>query len=281
MEDENIFAFFTLFTFGIVVGGGFLVFSFKLSSLYIQFMAFKLMGKNPFRYIDPVPKSLEPYQERILISHFAYYRNMPPRMQGIFRNRLAKFMQAKSFETRQGIEMTEEIKVLVSACAIQLTFGLADYKLSHFDRILIYPEAYYSRITKRFHKGEVNARGLVVLSWQDFKEGYSEPHDNLNLGLHEFAHALFISYQKNQHDCINFDYYYQQWRDIGDREFFKMRGRKENYLRSYGAVNLMEFFSVSVEHFFEAPNAFKENLPELYDVLSKFLGQDPCKWVKA
>ncbi len=206
---------------------------------------------------------------------------MPEKLQKVFRNRVAKFMEIKTFETRQGMILSDKMKLMVSSSAVQLTFGLADYKLNPFHRILIYPEAYYSQITKKYHKGEVNANGMVVLSWQDFKQGYADPNDNLNLGLHEFAHALFIGYQKNRNDCINFDFYYKKWREVGDREFFKMRGRKENYLRQYGSVNLMEFFSVSVEHFFEAPNAFQENLPELYDVLSKFLGQDPRKWVKA
>jgi hypothetical protein len=30
----------------------------------------------------------------------------------------------------------------------------------------------------------------IVFSWKDFLEGYEYHNDNLNLGLHEFAHAI-------------------------------------------------------------------------------------------
>ncbi|MDQ3191052.1 MAG: zinc-dependent peptidase [Bacteroidota bacterium] len=279
--EENVFGFiFGALTFLLFILV-FIILGVKIAALSFQYFLFNLLGTNPFRHFEFKTKNMEPSHERILLNNFKYYKSMPRDLQPVFKNRVAKFIESKSFETRQKITLNDEMKVLVSACAVQLTFGLADYRFLHFERILIYPEAYYSTITKKFHKGEVNSRGLIVLSWRDFKAGYSDPHDNLNLGLHEFAHALFINFQKNKIDCMNFERYYQHWRDIGDREFFKMRGRKQNYLRQYGATNLMEFFSVSVEHFFEAPNAFKQNLPELYKVLSRFLAQDPTKWMKA
>jgi MtfA peptidase len=283
MEDtiNGISLFFFLLITLIMVVWGFYVIIVKTFILTFEFAAFKIYGSNPFRYLEARPRELAPFQQHTLHKYFEYYRNMPPQLQRVFRSRLAKFMRSKTFETRQELELKEEMKIMISACAIQLTFGLSDFRLNFFKRIMIYPEAYYSRITKQYHKGEVNANGLIVFSWKDFLAGYSNPHDNLNLGLHEFAHALFINYQKNHSNCINLDSYYSEWRRVGDAEFFKMRGRKENYLREYGSVNLMEFFAVCVEHFFETPHAFKSQLPELYQTLSKFLAQDPSKWVKA
>ena len=278
--EEIIRIIITLFTF-LLIMLGLIILVIKTASFSFQYFIFNLLGTNPFRYFDFNSKTLNYSSERTLLAKCDYYKNMPSQLQPIFKSRLVKFMESKSFEPRKGIIMTDEIKVLVSACAIQLTFGLADYRLRHFERILIYPEAYYSTITKKFHKGEVNARGLIVLSWEDFLDGFSNPHDNLNLGLHEFAHALFINYQKNKNDCMNFDTYYSQWREVGDREFFKMRRSENNYLRKYGLTNLMEFFAVSVEHFFEAPNALRQNHTALYHVLSKFLAQDPSKWMKS
>ncbi|MCB9336447.1 MAG: zinc-dependent peptidase, partial [Flavobacteriales bacterium] len=44
---------------------------------------------------------------------------------------------------------------------------------------------------------------------------------------------------------------------------------------AYAATNMEEFFAVSVEHFFEAPDEFKVSLPDLYTQLSIMLNLDP------
>ena len=80
---------------------------------------------------------------------------------------------------------------MIASSAIQLTFGLPKINLKHFERILIYPDEYYSTINKQYHKGEVNPRlKAIVVSWKAFVAGYADPHDGINLGLHEMAHAL-------------------------------------------------------------------------------------------
>ena len=82
-----------------------------------------------------------------------------------------------------------------------------------FKRILIYPDQYYSTITHRYHKGEVNpAAQAIVLSWNNFLAGYARPDDSLNLGLHEMAHALEI---ENLIDNDEYDFLppaiWEQW----------------------------------------------------------------------
>lgn len=253
---------------------------YRFFSFSINLFSFQLFGRDIFRYFEPFPANLPFSEESILIRHFQYYNILPSNLQNIFKSRLQKFINSKKFETRKGLILTEEMKILISASAIQLTFGLRQYQLPNFKRIIIYPEQYYSLITKKYHKGEANARGLIVLSWKDFKQGYTEPYDNLNLGLHEFAHALYIDFLRDKTDDMNFLSYYDEWRKIGDKEFFKLRDGTKNYLRTYGGTNLMEFFSVCIEHFFETPSEFKEKKPQLYPILSKLLGQDPSKWVK-
>ena len=260
--------------------GGIVMICYHFFSYSIDVFSFSLFGRDIYRYIDFFPARLTISEESVLIRNFQYYKSLPSNLQDIFKNRLKKFADSKTFETRKGLLLTEEMKILVSASAIQLTFGLRKYRLPDFKRIIIYPEQYYSLITKKFHKGEANAHGLIVLSWKDFKEGYIHSDDNLNLGLHEFAHALFISFLRDITEDMNFLSYYEEWRKIGDQEFFKLRKGENKYLRSYGGTNLMEFFSVCIEHFFETPKEFNENIPRLYQILVKLLGQNPKKWIK-
>ncbi len=237
------------------------------------------LGINPFKYFDPFPSKLNSVQENILRNHFEYYNALPEKLKPHFRSRLSKFIKSKTFIAKENIVITEEIKTLISASAIQLTFGLTKYKLPHFKHIIIYPEAYFSSYSNKMHKGETNVKGAVVFSWIDFKSGYANASDNINLGLHEFAHALLINFRKDYSPDINFGLYYNQWQEIGTEEFFKLKQGKK-YFRSYAKSNLMEFFAISIEHFFENPHQLKKNYPELFEVLKKLLGQNPCKWTK-
>ena len=137
--------------------------------------------------ILPVPQRFKD----ILLKYFPYYQRLSPENRSLFEKKLVRFLYRKRFIPRNVDEVTIEAKVLISASAVQLTFGLPDIYLRHFHTILVYPNDYYSSITKRYHKGEVNPLfGIIVLSWQSFVDGYIYPNDSFNVGLHEMAHAL-------------------------------------------------------------------------------------------
>ena len=80
---------------------------------------------------------------------------------------------------------------LLSATAIQVTFGFPRVYLSHFDKIYMFNDAYQSA-SGNYHYDEVNHQGSIILSWNNFVSGLSKVDDGLNLGLHEMAHALKI-----------------------------------------------------------------------------------------
>ena len=220
----------------------------------------------------PVPQN---YHD-ILKKYFPYYQTLSSENKNKFAERVAFFIYSKRFIPRNIDEVTLEAKVLIAATAIQLTFGLTDVYLQHFDKILVYPNDYYSSITKRFHKGEVNPRfGIIVLSWQSFVNGFVSTNDSINLGLHEMAHALRLEniihndeYQFFDESLINkFDEY--------AHALCNMEYSDDNFFRPYACANEHEFFAVAVENFFERPLEFRSAVPELYRILSKLLNQDP------
>jgi hypothetical protein len=127
------------------------------------------------------------------------------------------------------------------------------------------------------HKGETNTRGIIVLSWQDLKEGYSSPNDNFNLGLHEMAHALELQLLLNNDYDIFFGNYYDKWNLIARDEFENVEGERASFFRKYAGTNKREFFAVCIEYFFESGEEFREKLPEIYYHLSVLLNQDPLQ----
>lgn len=221
----------------------------------------------------PVPDQFR----QILEKYFLYYQKLSPENKIRFEKKLVKFLYTKRFIPRGIDEVTIEAKVLISASAVQLTFGLPDFYFEHFNKILVYPNDYYSSITKRYHKGEVNPRfGIIVLSWQSFVDGYIYPQDSFNVGLHEMAHALRLESIIRSEDYHFFDEELLEKLDAFAHDFCSHPEKDPNHIiRPYACTNVHEFFSVSVENFFERPQALKENVPELYNILLKLLNQDP------
>src|SRR5690606_15720152 len=75
--------------------------------------------------------------------------------------------------------------------ACMLSFGRKNYLYGLVESVLIYPQEFYSTANDAYHKGEFNPRHRVLaLSWKDFEHGYEITNDNLNLGIHEFMHAM-------------------------------------------------------------------------------------------
>lgn len=229
-------------------------------------------------WVLPVPQL---YKD-ILQKYFRYYQLLSPVNKTKFERKVCNFLYSKRFIPRNIDEVTIEAKVLIAASAVQLTFGLPNIYLQHFDKILVYPNEYYSSITKRYHKGEVNPRfGIIVLSWKNFVEGYSETNDSINLGLHEMAHALRLENIIHNEEYQFFDEELVNAFDDLARHICGDMASYANFFRPYACTNQHEFFSVAIENFFERSAQFKKQIPELYSILTRLLGQDPLKLAAA
>jgi MtfA peptidase len=209
------------------------------------------------------------------LQDFPYFQRLSAQGQNTFIDRVIVFMYNKEFEGREGLRITEQMKVLISAAAVQLTFGLERYMLGNIKKILIYPKTFFGSRGKEY-KGLTSVSGQMLLSWQDFREGYHYPNDRYNLGLHEMSHALQLNLYIGTGLDKHFGSYIDTWKDIAQKEFDKMQRHKEpSFLRAYAATNINEFFAVCIEHFFETPEEFRKALPDVYNHMVVLLNQNP------
>jgi len=228
---------------------------------------------------DPRNKRwLTPAQQAIVVKYFPYHDTLDPSGQERFERVTGRFLNDKEW-LGAGITVKEEMKVMISACAAQLLHGFDErITLTHFSRIVVHPEAYRSARKDRRHQGEVNPKaGVIRLSWPHFVQGYARSSDAHNVGLHEMAHALwFEDFIPNHEDGLLDAVLLEDWKILGDQESAAIKAGKPSLLRDYAATNQEEFFAVAVEYFFERSREFKEQLPELYALLSGLLRQDPA-----
>jgi Mlc titration factor MtfA (ptsG expression regulator) len=208
-----------------------------------------------------------------------YYTQLPYAQQKQFENRLSRFLTQKQFISRgENFEVTLPMQVHIASCAVQLTFGLGPVYFSHFKTILVYPDRYYSTINKTYHCGEVNPRGIIVLSWKDFESGYRNQTDGFNLGLHEMAHALHLEnvIRNYEYDFLDRQHL-QAWHQEATKEMAAQQLVPSVFLRDQACQNVHEFFAVCVESFFERSQEFNNAHPNLYQALSRLLQQDPAR----
>ncbi len=246
----------------------------------IAFLLGRLITKYQYEYFlnhtNLSATGIKPSQKSVLEKHFNFYKMLPPKSKKIFEYRVAKFISLKEYIPRNMNEVTEEMKVLIAASAIQLTFGLPKIFLKHFKYILVFPDDFFSPTNNVYHKGEVNPmKKVIVLAWRHFVEGYIED-EGINLGLHEMAHALQLeNIVENGEFGFLKDEDITKWQKLAAAEIEKMKSGEATFFRPYGSTNHAEFFSVAVENFFERPVEFNAYHQELYQVMTDLLNQDP------
>jgi MtfA peptidase len=227
--------------------------------------------------IFPIPIT---YRET-LNKYFNYYQRLSEKDKREFEQRMMHFLMTKKFIPRNFTTVTDEMKATIAATAVQLTFGLPSIYFLHFNKIVIYPDDYYSNITKRNHRGEVNpAFGIIVLSWRSFVDGFINPHNAINLGLHEMAHALRLGNLIRNEEFGFLDEEALAYFNQSAFELCNDPERSFQFFRAYACTNEHEFFSVAVENFFERPLDFRKNLPSLYQSMVTLLKQDPLNLLK-
>ena len=247
---------------------GFVFFFFRVFENWYAGRYDKPLYRHYFVY-----KKLTPQQISILENDFSFYPLLSKKEKRQFEHRVATFISEKKFIGRDGIQVTERMKVLIAAIGCMLSFGRKNYDYGLIQHILIYPDEFYSKINDALHKGEFNPYGkTLVLSWKDFEEGYQITNDNRNLGIHEFMHAMQLEARKSRDlDSTRFAKQFQNiLKQLTDKEV-KDKLDQTHYFRAYAFTNQYEFMAVLAEYFIESPKDFKSHFPKLYTYTQKLL----------
>lgn len=229
----------------------------------------------------------------ILLKNVAHYSYLNLEEKELLENLVQIFIAEKNFEACGGLEMTDEIRVIISAQAVLLVLGLPSFQYQQLESVLVYP----STVTIPTARESVFSSGMsiipdnqqvlglawqqgsVVLVWDAVRAGALHPERGHNVVYHEFAHILDM--RDGAADGTPELYtreMYKDWIQICSREYLQLkeqakRGRS-TLLDSYGAVSEAEFFAVATELFFDRPVKMKNEYPELYNILLHYYRQD-------
>lgn len=243
-----------------------IIFGYCYFMLYVVEIIYQRNFKEPLIVFGHfINKKISETDKSILRQNSPFYQKLKPKYKTYFEHRVATFIEKTEFSTRD-IALNSEMKLTIAAVYIQLTFGMKNYLNKLIQQVIIYPDIYLSTHTNEYYKGEFNPKlKTVVFSWSHFKEGIDIKNDNLNLGLHEFTHALhFATLKSDKPAHVLFNESLRNLFLSFSNENLRSDLLNSGFLREYAFENQYEFVAVLLEHFFESPEELKQNFPEVY-----------------
>lgn len=215
-------------------------------------------------------KNEQDYLHLFYTRNFSYYNLLDTDEKTKFIIRVINIRERNQLNISPEIKnRNSDIELLICAAFAQITFGYDDYEITSFNKIIINPNTFYSKLANHQVKGLTIGTGYIFYSWIDFLRGYKNKSDRINLALHELAHALYIDRFHNTEN-ENWD----SWETNANYVLKKDNNTLPEFFRTYGKTNLNEFWAVTVECFFEDPINFKKQYAYFYDATATILRQD-------
>ncbi len=214
-----------------------------------------------------------------LLERYDHFDRLPESLRREFENGIKVFLAEKRI-TGVGTEVTEELRLLVSASAVTLTLGWPRADWDVLTEVLLYPDDFDRDYAFGGEDlaGETHPWGTVILSAPALLESFDYGDDGFHVGLHEFAHLLDM--ERSEFDGMPTglpEVLRRDWAALAAREMDRLReGRSA--LDPYGADDPVEFFAVAVETFFEKPRELRRRHADLYAFLAEYFVQDPAAW---
>ncbi|HET9642935.1 MAG TPA: M90 family metallopeptidase [Burkholderiaceae bacterium] len=231
---------------------------------------------------------------RILRERVPLVARLPVDLQQRLKSSIQVFLAEKPFIGCAGLEVTDEMRVVVAAQACLLELHDRPRWFPGLRQILVYPSAF---VVERTHalgggvlqdrrealSGESWSRGQVVLSWDDALAGAADPDDGRNVVIHEFAHQL--DQQKGYASGVPLlrgRRRYRRWSTVFEQAWQSLRADldagRPTLLGEYAATEPAEFFAVASEVFFEQPHRMAADAPQVWHELLSFYRIDPTQW---
>jgi Mlc titration factor MtfA (ptsG expression regulator) len=202
------------------------------------------------------------------------------------------FLLDKRLTALPGVDLDDHGRLLLAAQAQLPLLELpeADWYRG-FHEIVLYPDDFISPQRYRDASGvehvwddersaEAWQQGPIILAWPGVQS--SGGWEGYNLVIHEFAHKLdMLTGDANGLPPLHSRMSVQAWAKAMQSAYDDLERQLDAHpdaatvLDPYAAENPGEFFAVTSEYFFSAPDLLNETYPQVYEQLKLFYRQDP------
>ncbi|MDD0842986.1 zinc-dependent peptidase [Pseudomonas sp. Gutcm_11s] len=202
------------------------------------------------------------------------------------------FLHHKRLTALPGVELNEADRLTLAAQAELPLLHLADLDwYQGFHEIVLYPDDFVSPQRHRDasgiehewddeRSGEAWHQGPVIMAWPGVQSGGG--WDAYNLVIHELSHKLdMLNGDANGLPPLHRDMRIGDWAGAMQAAYDEMNAALDanpeahTAIDPYAAENPAEFFAVTSEYFFTAPDLLQQAFPSVYQQLVGFYRQDP------
>jgi Mlc titration factor MtfA (ptsG expression regulator) len=202
------------------------------------------------------------------------------------------FLDRKQFHGVGGLEVTDEMALMIAAqaCLPVLRLGLNLY--DGFVGIVVHPDEVVAQrsvmdedgVVHEYEEnltGEAMSGGPLMLAWADVQDAAEAADWAYNVVIHEFAHVIDMAAGLADGvpplpDAAS----RERWIEVIDGAYEDfcalVDSGADTVVDPYGAEAVEEFFAVAVEAFFVASLPFRRESPAMYALLADYFRQDPA-----
>jgi Mlc titration factor MtfA (ptsG expression regulator) len=212
----------------------------------------------------------------------------------LLRERAVLFLQDKTLTALPGVELDDHARLLLAVQAQLPLLHLGDLNwYQGFHEIVLYADDFLSPQRYRDasgiehqwdgeHSGEAWQQGPIILAWSGVTA--SGGWEGYNLVIHELAHKLdMLNGDANGLPPLHGNMRVTEWAQAMQKAFDDLNRQldldeeAETAIDPYAAENPAEFFAVTSEYFFSAPDLLVQAYPDVYRQLRLFYRQDPLQ----
>ncbi|HEY0251934.1 MAG TPA: M90 family metallopeptidase [Kofleriaceae bacterium] len=228
---------------------------------------------------------------KILDDEVAAYGLLTEDEQKHLRDLAQVFIAEKNWEGCGGLELVDEMKVVIAGEACQMLLGRDHDLFAGVVSILVYPSTVVippqevgvftfptAAVSATPILGEATRAGTVILAWDTVKANAQTADDGRNVVIHELAHQIDMLDGSADGTPPLDPAEARRWGQAFEAAFVAQKTRAEHHqkslLRDYAITNEAEYFAVVSEVFFEKPVKLQHALPDVYASLAAYYGLD-------
>ncbi len=236
--------------------------------ILIILFVFQPKRKEPFA----LPENYAEY----LLDYVPFYANLDETGKRQFEEKFEKFLSAVKI-TGANAEVEDLDRILIGAAAVIPVYFIRDWEYMNLREVLLYPGHFNQDFEQHGHERTVSGmvgsgalQHVMILSKWELRQGFINRQSSRNTAIHEFVHLIdkMDGTLDGVPEILLEKKYVPQWQQLLENTMTAIR-RGESDIDAYGATGAVECFAVVAEYFFEQPDLFQLNHPELCQMLQR------------
>jgi Mlc titration factor MtfA (ptsG expression regulator) len=211
-----------------------------------------------------------------LNDYVSFYANLEEEGKKQFEDKFEKFLLATKITGANAV-IEDLDRVLIGAAAVIPVYYINDWEYVNLREVLVYPGNFNTEFEQEGHErmisgmvGTGHLQNVMILSKWELRQGFINSQSNRNTALHEFIHLVdkMDGTLDGVPELLLERKYLAQWKQLIEQTMMDVRNGVSD-IDAYAATSPVECFAVISEYFFEQPEAFQANHPELNTLLQR------------